>query len=42
MKRMPVPSPFRARVDPDVGEFEDAVILKAFGEVPADLISLVA
>jgi hypothetical protein len=23
--------------DPNIGEFEDAVILKAFGEVPDDL-----
>jgi hypothetical protein len=26
--------------DPNVGEFEDAVILKAFGEVPDDLLGV--
>jgi hypothetical protein len=26
--------------DPDVGEFEDAVILKAFGDVPDDLLGV--
>jgi hypothetical protein len=29
---------FSRRGDPNVGEFEDAVILKAFGEVPDDLL----
>jgi hypothetical protein len=28
---------FFRRGSPDLGEFEDAVILKAFGEVPDDL-----
>lgn len=28
---------FSRRGDPNLGEFEDAVILKAFGEVPKDL-----
>jgi len=32
---------FSRKGDTEIGEFEDAVILKAFGEVPADLISLV-
>jgi hypothetical protein len=27
---------FSRRGDPNLGEFEDAVILKAFGEVPDD------
>jgi hypothetical protein len=27
---------FSRQGDPDVGEFEDAVILKTFGEVPKD------
>jgi hypothetical protein len=31
---------FSRRGDPDVGEFEDAVILKAFGEVPDDLLGV--
>jgi hypothetical protein len=31
---------FSRRGDPDVGEFEDAVILKAFGEVPDDLVGV--
>jgi hypothetical protein len=31
---------FSRRGDPDVGEFEDAVILKAFGEVPDDLLGI--
>jgi hypothetical protein len=29
---------FSRRGDPNVGEFENAVILKAFGEVPDDLL----
>ncbi|HEY2532978.1 MAG TPA: hypothetical protein VGJ20_34440 [Xanthobacteraceae bacterium] len=28
---------FSRRGDPNLGEFEDALILKAFGEVPKDL-----
>ena len=28
---------FSRRGDPELGEFEDAVILKTFGEVPEDL-----
>jgi hypothetical protein len=28
-----------AQGEPDIGEFEDAVILKAFGDVPEDFIS---
>jgi hypothetical protein len=31
---------FSRRGDPNVGEFEDAVILKAFGEVPDDLLEV--
>jgi hypothetical protein len=31
---------FSRRGDPNVGEFEDAVILKAFGEVPDDLLGV--
>jgi hypothetical protein len=31
---------FSRRGDPSVGEFEDAVILKAFGEVPDDLLGV--
>jgi hypothetical protein len=31
---------FSRKGDPDRGEFEDAVILKTFGAVPEDLISL--
>jgi hypothetical protein len=29
---------FSRRGSPDLGEFEDAVIVKAFGEVPDDLL----
>jgi hypothetical protein len=31
---------FFRRGSPDLGEFEDAVILKTFGEVPEDLVGL--
>jgi hypothetical protein len=31
---------FSRQGNPDTGEFEDAVILKAFGEVPDDLLGL--
>jgi hypothetical protein len=31
---------FSRRGDPDVGEFEDAVILTAFGEVPDDMLGV--
>jgi hypothetical protein len=31
---------FSRRGDPNVGEFEEAVILKTFGEVPDDLTEL--
>jgi hypothetical protein len=31
---------FSRRGSPDLGEFEDAVILKAFGEVPNDLLAV--
>jgi hypothetical protein len=31
---------FRRTGDPDVGEFADAVLLRAFGEVPSDLSGL--
>jgi hypothetical protein len=31
---------FSRRGDPNVGEFEDAVIFKAFGEVPDDLLGV--
>jgi hypothetical protein len=31
---------FSRRGDPNVGEFEDAIILKAFGEVPDHLLGV--
>jgi hypothetical protein len=31
---------FSRTADPDVGKFEDAVVLKKFGEVPSDLTML--
>ena len=31
---------FFRRGSPDLGEFEEAVILKAFGEVPDDLLGI--
>ena len=31
---------FSRRGSPNLGEFEDAVILKAFGEVPDDLLGI--
>jgi hypothetical protein len=31
---------FSRRGSPDLGKFEDAVILKAFGEVPNDLLGV--
>ena len=30
----------RTEVDPTIGEFSDAVVLKSFGEVPDDLSAL--
>ncbi len=34
------PSHSSVQVDPNVGEFSDAVVLKKFGDVPEDLSEL--
>jgi hypothetical protein len=31
---------FSQKGNPDIGEFEDAVILKTFGEVPDDFLGM--